>query len=523
MAADVLIGLDAGTSVIKAVAFDTEGHQLALASRPNRTESVAGGGVEQDMEHTWTVTTEVLQALVEQLPGSERRVAALAITGQGDGTWLIDAAGEPVAPAWLWLDGRAGNLVRALRESEVGPEVYRHTGTGLNPALQSGQLLWLQRHRPELLARAATAFHCKDWLYFRCCGERATDYSEGVFTYGDYRRRDYSEAVIERLGLSDLRRLLPELVDGSRHYGRLRAAAAAATGLAEGTPVVLAPVDILCTALGGGIHDPERSVGFTILGSTGIHMRLFHDSDEIRADPVASGQAGYIMPFVAPGTWAGMMSNMAATLNIDWWLDRVAELVEGCTGETPERRELLALLDRRAGEAEPGRVLFHPFIAENGERGPFVDPHARAQFLGLSTRVGGIDLLRGIYDALGLAARDCYEALGHRPEEVRIGGGAVRSPVIRRILAAALGVGLRPVDQEEAGAAGAAMVACLALDLDPDLDSVCQRWVTPRLGPLQAPEPELAAEYQRLLPLYRQGYRAMGDFWKALAEVRNRD
>ena len=513
----ILIGLDAGTSVIKAVAFSGDGEQLGMASQANSIMHVKGGGVEQDMVATWDRTVQVLRDLAGQIPDLPRRTAALAITGQGDGTWLIDAKGEPVAPAWLWLDGRSGPIVEELRESGAGERIYQRTGTGLNPSNQSGQMIWLKRHRPELLARAATAFHCKDWLYFKCCAERATDFSEGVFTYGDFRTRRYSDEVLEQLGLSEYRHLLPDLVDGSQHYGRLSAEAAGLTQLPQGLPVVLAPVDILCTGLGGGMYEPERNVGFTIIGSTGIHMRTYHQLDEIQLHD----QAGYVMPFVAPGTWAGMMSNMAATLNIDWLVDCVEQLLRDFGGQ-PERGQVLLELDRRAAQAEPGKVLYHPFIFESGERGPFINPRARAQFLGLTRQVEPYDLMRGIYDSLGLAARDCYAGLGHRPSEIRVGGGAMRSPAIRKILASALGVPLQLVEQEETGAAGAAMVAALSLGLDSDVASVCKRWVVPKLGEQVRPNPALSEVYDELLPVYRAGYQGMNDFWQALAEFRNR-
>ena len=311
--------------------------------------------------------------------------------------------------------------------------------------------------------------------------------------------------------------LLPELIDGSRHYGKLTSAAAAATGLPDGLPVVLGPVDILCTGLGGGMYERDANVGFTIIGSTGIHMRTYHSLAEI----TLHDQAGYIMPFVAPGTWAGMMSNMAATLNIDWMVACVEQLL-GDFGVTTDRKELLLQLDRKAGAAEAGKLLYHPYIFESGERGPFVNPQARAQFLGLTAQANLYDLMRAVYDSLGLAARDCYEGLGHRPDEVRVGGGAMRSQTIQTIVASALEVPLQLVEQEEAGAAGAAMVACLSLGHDTDVAAVCQRWVTPKFGTRVEPNPELSALYNKLLPVYRAGYQQSGDFWRSFAEYKNR-
>ena len=110
MRRDIIIGIDAGTSVIKSVGFMVSGEQLAVAALPNVYETVANRGVEQDMKRTWTDTATTLRMLAEKVPELAKRVAAIAVTGQGDGTWLIDERGKPVAPAWLWLDARAASI-----------------------------------------------------------------------------------------------------------------------------------------------------------------------------------------------------------------------------------------------------------------------------------------------------------------------------------------------------------------------------------------------------------------------------
>jgi len=110
MRPDIIIGIDAGTSVIKSVGFTVSGEQLAVAALPNVYETLANRGVEQDMRRTWTDTAMTLRMLAEKVPELAERVAAIAVTGQGDGTWLIDEAGEPLAPAWLWLDARAASI-----------------------------------------------------------------------------------------------------------------------------------------------------------------------------------------------------------------------------------------------------------------------------------------------------------------------------------------------------------------------------------------------------------------------------
>eukprot|EP01034_Spumella_vulgaris_P010904 gene10904-13846_t len=162
----ILIGIDAGTSVIKSVAFTTTGEQIAAAAIPNRYVTFPDGGAEQDMARTWADAAATLKQLGEKIPNLADRLIAISVTGQGDGMWLIDKAGEPVAPAWLWLDARAAGITE---DFVAGPRYlahYQRTGTGVNACQMSMQLAWMTRHRPDILARAATGFHCKDWLYF---------------------------------------------------------------------------------------------------------------------------------------------------------------------------------------------------------------------------------------------------------------------------------------------------------------------------------------------------------------------
>ena len=512
MTRDLLIGIDAGTSVIKAVAFTLRGEQLAIAALPNRYESLPDGGVEQDMARTWTDTAATLRLLAEAVPDLAARTLALAVTGQGDGTWLIDAEGEPVAPGWLWLDARAAQIAESFMGTPGCREHYRRTGTGVNACQQNVQLVWLQRHRPEIIARAASAHHCKDWLYFKLTGERATDVSEGNFTFGSYATRDYAPGILAHLDAAGCERLLPRMVDGTREAGSLLPAAAAETGLASGTPVVLGAVDILCSALGGGLYDASGEAGCTVIGSTGMHMRLATSLEKVVLNSEGSG---YTMPFPAPGITAQMQSNMAATLNIDWLLDLACEILAD-QGVTRSRRDLLAGLDDRILRRPPCRVIFHPYISRAGERGPFFDCAARAQFTGLESGVGYADMMRAVFEGLCHAARDCYTVMGAIPAEVRLTGGAARSGALTLMLAGSLGAPVRRVGREEAGAAGAAMMAALQQGVYPDMAAATAEWVDPLLGERVEPDAQIAAAFARSFPVYLETRKAMRPIWRAL-------
>lgn len=510
---DIFIGIDAGTSVIKSIAFDTKGRQIAVAATPNHYETLPGGGAEQDLARTWADAATTLRQLADKVPDLASRTVAIAVTGQGDGTWLIDGKGEPVAKGWLWLDARAAGVVEEIRARPDDRLRFEKTGSGLAACQQGSQFVFMKRTMPEMLGKAATAFHCKDWLYFKLTGERATDPSEGTFTFGDFRTRDYSDEVLDVLGVADLRHLLPPIVDGTRHSTGLSPAAAAVTGMLAGTPVVLGYVDVVCTALGAGLLDRERKPGCSIIGSTGMHMRLAETPDDVQLNEAATG---YTMAMPAPGVFAQMQSNMAATLNIDWVLG-LASGILASQGITRSNGEMIALVDAWIAASRPASLLYQPYVSEAGERGPFVDANARAGFIGISSRHGYADLVRAVFEGLAFAARDCYAAMGPLPREIRLTGGAARSPALRKILGAAIGADTRTSAREEAGAAGAAMIAAVCVGQYASMDECVGEWVTPLLGEAEPSDPDLAAIYDRMTPSYMLAHQALRPVWRAMA------
>lgn len=513
---DVIVGIDAGTSLIKTVAFTRDGKQWGESSLPNHYLTAPGGRVEQDMARTWIDAVAALRGLVAAVPDLASRVAAIAVTGQGDGTWLIDEDGQPAAPALLWLDSRAALIVDEIRSSERNVALYRRTGSGLNACQQGPQLAWLRAHAPDVLSRAATAFHCKDWLHFKLTGQRATDPSEATFSCGEFHKRRFDAETARLIGISDCMRLFPEVVDGVTTTHPLGAVAAAEIGLPAGVPVSLGYVDVICNALGAGLYDPTPDVGCTIIGSTGMHMRLASDAGAVTLNAEATG---YTMAFPVPGHYAQMQSNMAATLNIDWLLDLARDLL-AAEGVARSRADLIRRLDERVLDARPGELLFHPFISDAGERGPFIAHEACAQFLGLRSRHGYWDLMRAVMEGLAFAARDCYAAMGSLPRDVRITGGAARSRALGTILGAALECNVRVCSRGEAGAAGAAMIAAVATGLYPDMTSCAEDWVRPYLNEAQSPDAALAARYAKMFPAYLDARLASRPVWKQLAALR---
>jgi erythritol kinase len=513
--AELIIGVDSGTSVVKAVAFDLRGRQIGAASVPNRYVSGADGSATQSLERTWRDCVAALRGLGEKVERLAERTAAVAVTGQGDGTWLVGAGNRPVADPWLWLDARAAATVEKLAAGPLARARFEATGTGLNTCQQGSQLAHMDRHSPELLDRAEVALHCKDWLYLNLTGVRATDPSEASFTFGNFRTRRYDGTVIEALGLSHRRNLLPDILDGSTATHPLTAEAAAQIGLRAGTPVSLGYVDMVMTGLGAGVCGDGGDFACSIVGSTGVHMR----SVAVDAVHLNEERTGYVMALPVPGLVTQMQTNMATSLNIDWVLSLAAEVLKDL-GHDATHRELVGRIEGWLAASRPGRIVYQPYISEAGERGPFVNANARAGFIGLSTNHRFPDLVRAVIEGLGLAMRDCYAAMGDLPAEVRLSGGAARSKGLRGIFSAAVHAPVRMSSREEAGAAGAAMMAAVAIGAYPDMSACIGGWVTPLLGPVEPPDPALVAAYDRLFPAFSKARHALGPTWEALAAAR---
>lgn len=519
---DIIVAVDAGTSVIKAVAFTLSGRQLGASSVLNTYDTSANGAATQDMARTWADCAAALRGLHEKVDGLATRIAALAVTGQGDGTWLVGAQDRPVTDAWLWLDARAARTTRDLASGTLNGARFHATGTALNTCQQGAQMAHMDRHHPALLDRAEVALHCKDWLYLNLTGVRATDPSEASFTFGDFRSRAYDDTVIAALGLSHRRALLPPIVDGTQVTHPLTAKAAEATGLPAGTPVSLGYVDMVMTALGAGVHTGDADVACSTIGSTGVHMRA------VQAEAVAltqGEQSGYVICLPAPGMVTQVQTNMAATLNIDWALRMAADLMSE-TGHPHEFSDLVHRIDGWLARSTPGALLYQPYISEAGERGPMVNPDARAGFVGLAAHHRFPDLMRAVVEGLGMATRDCYAAMsgdagGAMPSELRITGGAARSPALRGVLSACTGAPVRVSAREEAGAAGAAMMAAVAIGAYPDMTTCIAEWVTPLLGRPETPDPDLTRSYAALYPAYAATRQALTPVWAQLAEQRH--
>lgn len=367
-----VIGLDLGTSRVKAVRFDDQ-WQAADAEGEDTTVTRSGGGwSEQDMDEVWAAAARVVRAVAERAPDL---VTLLALTAQGDGCWLIDGAGDPVRPAILWNDNRSAPIVDGWDADGTLERAFRRTGCFGAAGLAHAQLRWLAEHEPQSLARAARLLSCGSWIFHRLTGQAVLEVSDAANPFLDARTRAYAEDLLELYGLTAHRDLLPEVVSGASSVHPLRPGVAAQVGLAPGTPVVIAPYDVVATATGTGVVAPGQA--FAVLGTTlcvGV----------VRSDPgLSRAPNGMTLPGTRDGRWLIAYATMAGTEVLDW----TARLL-GLTSAA----EVVAL----AASADAVDVpLLLPYLSPAGERSPFRDSRIRGSVRGLTLGQGPAEFARG--------------------------------------------------------------------------------------------------------------------------------
>lgn len=491
------LGIDLGTSSVKAVLVDAQERVVAHASAPLEVSRPRPLWSEQSPSDWWSA----LCAAIARLRSSSARelgaVRGIGLSGQMHGATLLAADDTVLRPAILWNDGRSGPQCAELERR--APRWREITGNLVMPGFTAPKLLWVAENEPGVFRRVARILLPKDWLRLRLIGEAVSEMSDASGTlWLDVARRAWSEEMLAATGLTLAH--MPRLVEGSQPSGTLRAEVASEWGVPPGAVVAGGAGDNAAGAIGIGVV--RRGDAFLSLGTSGVE---FVADDCFRPNP-----AGGVHAFChcLPGSWHQMSVLLSAASCLSW--------LRHVTGASTEE-ELLADAQHARGSAAMGddpRVLFLPYLS--GERTPHNDPHAKGVFFGLTHATTRTDLARAVLEGVAFAFADGQDALLAAGAEIRdliaIGGGA-RSALWCAILASMLG---RPVhllaDGELGPAFGAARLARLAADGEP-LDQVCMR---PRVERTIEPDPAATERYARRRPLFRALYADLKERFRDL-------
>jgi len=488
----LFLGIDIGTSGVKAILVAPNGDVVAAATTPLTLSTPQPGWAEQHPDDWWQATTRSIRDVLARTP--QARVAGVGISGQMHSSVFLDRGGKVVRPALLWCDGRTTAECEEITRVAGGEDQLRDWVC--NPALEGFTLpkvLWLRNHEPDAYGRVATVLLAKDFIRYRLTGTLASEPSDasGTLMFDPARLR-WSDEILHATGVS--RALLPDVGGSSDVLGTVSVDAATQTGLAEGTPVVGGGADNACGAAGVGVTTPGEAVA-----SWGTSGTVLAPTAQPLVDP---GLRAHTFCHVVPGIWYVMGVVLSAGGAFAWYRDQLARDLVGS-------RDADAKLDAEAASVPAGAegVTFLPYL--QGERTPHRDASARGAFLGLSLAHTRAHLTRAVLEGITFALRDSLsilQELGLSPNHLLLTGGGAKSAFIRRLQADVYGVAVSTVNREEGPAYGAALLAAVGVGAFPDLAAAAQATLT--RGPSERPDSRSHREYQAVYDRFRRSYRA---------------
>lgn len=486
---EVVIGLDIGTSSVKAAGFDQHGRLLGKASTAIAVHSPAPGWAEQEPGDWWNAVCAVLKETLKDIPSA--RVAALGLAGQCPGHVLVDSNHKSIGRAIIWQDQRAVEEGAWLARQISPAQSVKWTGSGSlgGATCPPARLLWLKKHRSKDWKRAMAVLQPKDFIALQLTGEIGTD-CHSAYSLINLDNGNYDREYFAALGLPLDK--MPAALRSTEVIGQVMEFASLQVGLKTGTPVVIGTIDAYCDNLAGGVIHPERAVdvaGTSEIVSLAVDRNL--EAEGVFPATLEGGFSFLCGPSQAGGNTLRWLSNcfyseFSPVINYNKMETEALFAPAGCDG-----------------------LVFLPYL--NGERAPLWDSNARGAFIGLSFRHDRRHCTRAVYESIGFAIRHILEisekAAGCKAREMVICGGGSRSAFWNQVKADILQRPVWPTAVSETGCLGAAILASVGTGIHPDLKDACDHMIVFR-DPI-TPDPSLGKVYDASFRVYRSYYPAI--------------
>ena len=492
------IGIDSSTTATKALLIDEQGDVVAVAATEYGYETPRPLWSEQDPDLWWEGAANSIRQVLASSGVKADDVHGIGLTGQMHGLVLLDEDGKVLRPAILWNDQRTGPQCDEIRRRLGKPRLIQITGNDALTGFTAPKILWVQQNEPEVWARARHILLPKDYVRYKLTGDYAIDKADGAgMMLFDLKQRDWSPEVLAALEIPPA--YLPPTHEGPAITGYVSHAAAAATGLRVGIPVMAGGGDQAAGAVGVGAVQP--GVVSLALGTSGV---VFATTGGPFVEP-----EGRLHAFchAVPGRWHFMGVMLSAAGSLRWHRDTFAPGVSF--------DDLLA--PAAAVPIGCEGLLFLPYLT--GERTPHPDPLARGAFVGLTVRHSLPHLSRAVIEGVSFGLRDSFELIksggGAAITQVRVSGGGAKSPLWRQILADIMNAELVTVNTTEGAAYGAALLAGVGAGVWHDVDTACRRTI--HVTGSTQPNPAAVTEYERWYQVYRDLYPALKPTFDAVA------
>jgi len=443
----LLVGLDIGTTNVKAAIFKPNGQLVAEASVPTPTHHPRPAWAYYNPEELWQATAAALRQATGHL-NHPARIASVAVASMGEAAVPLDTHGNPTYQAIAWFDQRTQPQVEWLAQSLGKDHLFAVSGLSLQPIFGLCKLLWIKENQPDVFARTVRWLNIADYIAYRLCGVPATDYSLASRTLAlNLQQLRWDESLIKAVGLDP--GIFAPLLPSGTLLGTIRPAVAAVTGLPATAQVATGGHDHVCGALAAGVVEPGA-----MLNSLGTAEAVFLPLNQPLINPEA-GRQGYTQgAHVAAGHYYVFGGLYTSGASVEWWRNLLDE-----TGD-------YATLIEEARQVPPGSlgVAFLPHLRLANP--PYDDPKGRGAFIGLTGDVTRETLFRAILEGLAYESRHSLDALVQydevvAPREIYAIGGSTRNRLLMEIKATVLNQTITVADVTETTSLGAAILGGL--------------------------------------------------------------
>jgi xylulokinase len=503
----LLLGLDVGTTSVKAVVYRTDGKAVAASSRPTPTHVPRPGWAFYRPDELWQTVVAAIRDTLADVSNPEE-IASVAVASVAESGVLLDAAGAATTDSIAWFDTRTRPQARWLADRIGKDELFTRSGLSLQPIFSLNKLLWHREHEPDAWAQSVRWLMIADYIAYRLCGEAATDLSLASRTLMlDLHQKRWHEQTLAQAEIDP--ELLAPLVPAGAPLGTITSGAAALTGLPMTAIVAAGGHDHVCGALAAGVTRPGQ-----MLNSLGTAEAVFLPIKQPLVDPNA-GRQGYAQgAHVVGGGYYVFASTYTSGASIEWLRDLL-----GATDDPVTYEDLITGAERvPAGSLG---VLFLPHLRLASP--PYDDPRSRGALVGLTMDTDRNAITRAIFEGLALESRNLLEPLLTYPQVtspqsvVAIGGGT-RNPLLMNIKASVSNLTYQIVKADEATALGAALLGGLGTGVYKDVDDAVGAM---RYGREDiAPEPSDVPVYETIYTeVYRRFYPSVAPLSQAISDL----
>lgn len=503
----LLLGIDVGTTAVKAALFTADGTTTAVGEAEYPTQYIRPGWVEQNAQDWWQATCTATQIALNKVDGAAKRIAGIGVSAQAPTLLPVDATGTPLHPALIWMDRRAEHEAQEIGAQLGDDAVFRISGNRPDPYYVAAKVRWYSKHHPNLMQKTAQFLQINGYINYRLTGEYTLDNAHaGLLQLCDHRTGAWSSELMDACGATPQQFPTPQL--GHIVCGAVTAQAAEQTGLRAGTPVVVGSVDGTAAALEAGVVAPGIAAEMT---GTSTVMMLPTAANNTHDALIA-------VPHAVDGLHLLLGAMVSSGASLRWYRDQFGADEMQLGGRL--KLDAYDLLTQQAAQVGVGSdgVIFLPYMM--GERSPIWNTNARGVFFGLTLATPKAAMIRAILEGCAFAMRhnmDVAEAAGVSFSELRSVGGGSRSHLWNQIKADVLGKRVT-LPQTSVGAPfGDAVLAGLGVGLYDDAQSIIDKAVKIRAE--YHPNPENHQRYTEIYALFRSLYEHLRPDFDLAAQI----